>query len=72
VHDDGNDGSKPSHTRLFELASEQGGFFTAVHARACGFSKALLAHHAKSASSESTKDSTDFPNKGAGIRFETT
>jgi predicted transcriptional regulator of viral defense system len=40
--------SKPSHTRLFELASEQGGYFTAVQARACGFSKALLAHHAKS------------------------
>jgi predicted transcriptional regulator of viral defense system len=49
VHDnDRNDGSKPSHPRLFELASEQGGYFTAVQARACGFSKALLAHHAKS------------------------
>src|SRR5260370_41057800 len=40
--------SKPSHTRLFELASEQGGYFTAAQARTCGFSKALLAHHAKS------------------------
>src|SRR5260370_38761147 len=40
--------SKPSHTRLFELASEQGGYFAAVQARACGFSRALLAHHAKS------------------------
>jgi len=49
VHDnDENDGSKPSHTGLFELASEQGGYFTAVQARACGFSRALLAHHAKS------------------------
>jgi predicted transcriptional regulator of viral defense system len=49
VHDnDGNDGSKPSHTRLFELASEQGGYFTAAQARERGFSKALLAHHAKS------------------------
>jgi predicted transcriptional regulator of viral defense system len=30
------------------LVSEQGGYFTAAQARACGFSKALLAHHAKS------------------------
>jgi predicted transcriptional regulator of viral defense system len=44
----GNDGSKPSRARLFELASEQGGYFTAAQARVCGFSKALLAHHAKS------------------------
>jgi predicted transcriptional regulator of viral defense system len=39
---------KPSHARLFEIASEQGGYFTATQARACGFSNALLAHHAKS------------------------
>jgi predicted transcriptional regulator of viral defense system len=44
----GDNGGKPSHARLFELASEQGGYFTAAQARACGFSKALLAHHAKS------------------------
>jgi hypothetical protein len=42
------DDSKPKHSRLFELVSEQGGYFTAAQARACGFSKALLAHHAKS------------------------
>jgi predicted transcriptional regulator of viral defense system len=48
MHDNGSDRSKPSHTRLFELASEQGGYFTAAQARARGFSKALLAHHAKS------------------------
>jgi len=49
MHDnDGDNGSKPSHARLFELASEQGGYFTAAQARALGFSKALLAHHAKS------------------------
>ena len=36
------------HTRLFEIGSEQGGYFTAVQARACGFSRALLAYHAKS------------------------
>jgi predicted transcriptional regulator of viral defense system len=49
MHDSvGDNDSKPSHSRLFELASEQGGYFTAVQARACSFSKALLAHHAKS------------------------
>ena len=49
MHDSNrNNGSKPSHARLFELASEQGGYFTAAQARARGFSKALLAHHAKS------------------------
>ena len=42
------DDSKQRHSRLFELVSEQGGYFTAAQARACGFSKALLAHHAKS------------------------
>jgi predicted transcriptional regulator of viral defense system len=41
-------GSKPSHARLFEIASEQNGYFTAAQARARGFSRALLAHHAKS------------------------
>jgi predicted transcriptional regulator of viral defense system len=40
--------SKSRHARLFELVSEQGGYFTAAQARACGFSKALLAHHTKS------------------------
>jgi len=49
MHDDnGNDAGRPSRIRLFELASEQGGYFTAAQARSCGFSKALLAHHAKS------------------------
>ena len=43
-----NDGGKPSHSRLFEVASEQSGYFTAAQAQACGISKALLAHHAKS------------------------
>ena len=49
MHDSSrSDDSKPSHARLFELVSEQGGYFTAAQAHACGFSKALLAHHAKS------------------------
>lgn len=36
----------PDHERLFQIASEQGGYFTAAQAKQCGFSKALLAHHA--------------------------
>ena len=49
MHDDrGNGAGRPNRARLFELASEQGGYFTAAQARTCGFSKALLAHHAKS------------------------
>src|SRR5271166_5325685 len=49
MHDsDSNNGGRPSHAGLFELASEQGGYFTAAQARARGFSKALVAHHAKS------------------------
>ncbi|NIN72170.1 MAG: hypothetical protein GTO46_09690 [Gemmatimonadetes bacterium] len=33
--------------QLFQIASEQGGHFTAAQARACGYSRALLSHHAK-------------------------
>ena len=40
--------SKPDRARLFEVASEQGGYFTAEQARTCGFSWALLSHHVKS------------------------
>jgi predicted transcriptional regulator of viral defense system len=39
---------RPDHARLFELASEQGGYFTAAQGRACDFSKALLSYHVKS------------------------
>jgi len=39
--------SQPDHLRLFEVASEQGGYFMAFQARACGYSFALLSHHAK-------------------------
>lgn len=38
----------PDRARLFEIASEQGGYFTADQARSCGYSRALLSHHAKS------------------------
>jgi len=40
--------TKPDHQRLFEIASEQGGYFTATQARSSGFSWALLTHHSKS------------------------
>jgi predicted transcriptional regulator of viral defense system len=39
---------KPSLQRLSQIASEQGGHFTAGQARACGYSRALLSHYAKS------------------------
>src|SRR5215211_3126642 len=41
-------GARPDRARLFEIASEQGGYFTAEQARACGYSWALLSHHVKS------------------------
>ncbi len=40
--------SAPDRGRLFEIASEQGGYFKAKQARACGFSWALLSHHVTS------------------------
>ncbi|MGD9890387.1 MAG: type IV toxin-antitoxin system AbiEi family antitoxin domain-containing protein [Dehalococcoidia bacterium] len=40
--------TRPDRARLFEIASEQGGYFTAEQARACGYSPALLSHHVKS------------------------
>jgi predicted transcriptional regulator of viral defense system len=40
--------SRPDRARLFEMASEHSGYFTAEQARACGFSWALLSHHVKS------------------------
>lgn len=36
----------PDHRRLFDIASAQAGYFTAAQARECGFSYALLSHHA--------------------------
>ncbi|MDA8218850.1 MAG: type IV toxin-antitoxin system AbiEi family antitoxin domain-containing protein [Dehalococcoidales bacterium] len=41
-------GKRPDRLRLFEVASEQGGYFTAHQARACGYSFTLLSHHVKS------------------------
>lgn len=39
--------SRPDHRRLFEVASEQGGYFTASQAAGCGFSRASLSYHAR-------------------------
>jgi predicted transcriptional regulator of viral defense system len=39
--------ARPDHGRLFEVVSEQSGYFTAAQAGACGFSRPLLAHHAR-------------------------
>ena len=39
--------ARPDHERLFEVASEQSGYFTAAQAGACGFSRPLLSHHAR-------------------------
>jgi predicted transcriptional regulator of viral defense system len=38
----------PDHEALFSTASAQAGYFTTSQAQACGFSSALLTHHAKS------------------------
>lgn len=41
------DSSGPNHGCLYEVASEQGGYFTAAQARHCGFSRANLSHHVR-------------------------
>lgn len=38
----------PDRLCLFHVASGQAGYFTAEQARGCGYSRALLSHHAKS------------------------
>lgn len=38
--------SSPNHRCLFDIASSQAGYFTATQGRVCGFSHALLSHHA--------------------------
>lgn len=47
MHDAIKQGEGPDHERLFGIASEQAGHFTAGQARQRGFSKALLAYHAR-------------------------
>ncbi len=39
--------SAPDRNRLFEIASEQGGYFTTKQAKSCAYSWALLSHHVK-------------------------
>ncbi len=39
--------TKPDSARLFEIASEQQGYFTAAQARACEFAWDLLAYHTR-------------------------
>ncbi len=40
--------SQPDRAQLFDVASEQGGYFTTEQARVSGFGRALLSHHVKS------------------------
>jgi predicted transcriptional regulator of viral defense system len=46
--DDTGTATRPDHERLFDIATEQAGYFTTAQARGCGFSSPLLSHHAKS------------------------
>jgi predicted transcriptional regulator of viral defense system len=39
--------TRPNRSRLFDIATEQSGYFTSEQAAESGFSRALLAHHAK-------------------------
>ncbi len=38
----------PNRNQLYEIAAEQGGYFTTEQARSIGYSRALISHHAKS------------------------
>jgi predicted transcriptional regulator of viral defense system len=44
------DSAGPERSRLFDIASEQGGYFTAEQAAEAGYSRALLSYHAKAGS----------------------
>lgn len=39
--------SQPDRSRLYDVASEQSGYFTTKQAGVCGFSRPLLSHHVK-------------------------
>src|SRR5438445_11101254 len=47
MHDIDSSRNQPRRSQLFEIASEQGGYFTAAQAQTCAYSRSLLAHHAK-------------------------
>lgn len=40
--------TRPDHEGLFDIATEQAGYFTTAQARASGFSSPLITHHAQS------------------------
>jgi predicted transcriptional regulator of viral defense system len=40
--------NRPDHEKLFQIASQQGGYFTARQAHQSGFTKYLVRHHARS------------------------
>ena len=48
MHDTNATPHRPRRAQLFEIASEQGGYFTAAQAQTCGYSRVLLVHHVKS------------------------
>lgn len=39
--------NRPDHEKLFQIASQQGGYFTARQAHQSGFTKYLIRHHAR-------------------------
>lgn len=45
MHDTG--AKRPDHQCVFEVASEQAGYFTTAQAEACGYSSSLRAYHVK-------------------------
>jgi predicted transcriptional regulator of viral defense system len=47
VTEDAPTGATPNRERLFEMASEQGGYFTTGQARECGYSGPLMTHHVR-------------------------
>jgi predicted transcriptional regulator of viral defense system len=47
-----HDTSRPDRAGLFQLASEQRGYFTTAQAREYGYSRSLLAYHAKTGTFE--------------------
>lgn len=44
---DTTEATRPDHQRLFDIATEQAGYFTTAQARTCRFSSPLLTHHVK-------------------------
>src|SRR5919202_4674544 len=69
MHD--KEASRPARDKLLEVASQQGGYFTAAQGRACGFSNALLVHHTKEAGFARARHGLyRFPEHSASPREE--